>query len=246
MSEQQSGLTRMTYLGVMAAAILWLQPQHAVAGLLNDDAASDAEETASSDDQPAPLSLDDLLGLDEEDQDRSADEVAEREREEQLRRRLAEETMTDLLTDIVEKMTMSAEMLDERFDSGLGTQRVQEEILAKLQDLIDQAQQSQASSSSSSSSSDSTPDSQSDPGQRPDSGQAQATDEQSSDSGDEEAHPPLAQDEDVHMPLAETGAEWGALPERVRDMLLQGREERFSTLYEQMTREYYRRLAEEN
>jgi hypothetical protein len=43
----------------------------------------------------------------------------------------------------------------------------------------------------------------------------------------------------------ESRTEWGGLPQRVRDMLLQGRGEKFSSLYEQMTREYYRKLAEE-
>ena len=35
------------------------------------------------------------------------------------------------------------------------------------------------------------------------------------------------------------------LPERIREMLLQGKQETFSSLYEQLTQEYYRRLAEE-
>jgi hypothetical protein len=39
-------------------------------------------------------------------------------------------------------------------------------------------------------------------------------------------------------------SEWGSLPQRVRDMLLQGRNEKFSSLYEKLTGEYYRRLAE--
>ena len=35
------------------------------------------------------------------------------------------------------------------------------------------------------------------------------------------------------------------LPERVRELVLQGRRDRVSTIYERLTREYYRRLAEE-
>ena len=44
--------------------------------------------------------------------------------------------------------------------------------------------------------------------------------------------------------MEELDREWGGLPRRIRDMLMQGRREAFSSVYEQMTREYYRRLAE--
>jgi hypothetical protein len=40
-------------------------------------------------------------------------------------------------------------------------------------------------------------------------------------------------------------AAWGNLPARVRDQLMQGRHDQFSSLYESMTETYYRRLAEE-
>ena len=60
-----------------------------------------------------------------------------------------------------------------------------------------------------------------------------------------EGLPPGFQDGPLDSEIAEEGEEWGALPERVRDMLLQGRRERFSSLYERLTRAYYRRLAEE-
>ncbi|HRP63251.1 MAG TPA: VOC family protein, partial [Phycisphaerales bacterium] len=56
--------------------------------------------------------------------------------------------------------------------------------------------------------------------------------------------PPM-QEGDINTVFEESRSEWGSLPERVRDMLLQGRRERFSSLYEQLTREYYRRLAED-
>ena len=60
-----------------------------------------------------------------------------------------------------------------------------------------------------------------------------------------EGSTPPGREGDVNQVFDEARSEWGALPERVRDMLLQGREEKFSSLYEQLTREYYRRLAEE-
>ena len=45
--------------------------------------------------------------------------------------------------------------------------------------------------------------------------------------------------------LSESRIEWGQLPARVRELVLQGRRDKVSTLYERLTREYYRKLAEE-
>ena len=46
-------------------------------------------------------------------------------------------------------------------------------------------------------------------------------------------------------PLAETGEQWGNLPPRLREQLIQGMGERFSLIYRSLTEAYYRRLAEE-
>ena len=46
-------------------------------------------------------------------------------------------------------------------------------------------------------------------------------------------------------PLAEAKANWGNLPPRVRDELLEGVSEKFSPVYREMTESYYKRLAEE-
>jgi hypothetical protein len=40
-------------------------------------------------------------------------------------------------------------------------------------------------------------------------------------------------------------AAWGNLPERVRDSLLEGSSDYFSSLYEAMTEAYYKKIAEE-
>jgi hypothetical protein len=42
-----------------------------------------------------------------------------------------------------------------------------------------------------------------------------------------------------------SSAGWGELPERVRERLVEGSSDYFSTLYEALTEAYYRRLAEE-
>jgi hypothetical protein len=46
-------------------------------------------------------------------------------------------------------------------------------------------------------------------------------------------------------PLEEAKANWGNLPPRVRDELIEGIGEKFSPVYREMTESYYKRLAEE-
>ncbi|MEO1513037.1 MAG: hypothetical protein AAFU70_13275, partial [Planctomycetota bacterium] len=56
--------------------------------------------------------------------------------------------------------------------------------------------------------------------------------------------PPTLQDGQLNPEAVADAARWGALPERLRGALRQGYGERFSSLYEQLTRRYYQRLAE--
>lgn len=209
-----------------------------------DNTSDEADEDNRRSQTDAPPSLDDLLGL-EEDTDASGERTAEQIAEEDLQRELTGERFANEFEQALASMMRSAELLDTSFDPGMGTQRIQEDVLAKLQQLIDQARQ-QEDSSSSSSSSQQQQQQQSDPGQQQQQQQEQGQQQQSNGDADgEEAEGPPMQEGDIGTTIEETRQEWGSLPQRVRDMLLQGREERFSSLYEQMTREYYRRLAEE-
>ncbi len=61
----------------------------------------------------------------------------------------------------------------------------------------------------------------------------------------QEGDPPPRQDGDIDTILQEGGVEWGNLPERIRQDLLQGRNDKFSSMYRRLTEEYYKRLAEE-
>ena len=61
----------------------------------------------------------------------------------------------------------------------------------------------------------------------------------------QDGDPPPQQTGDINTMLEETDVEWGSLPERYRDELLQGRKEKYSSMYERLTREYYERLAEQ-
>jgi hypothetical protein len=203
-----------------------------------------ATEEGASDDR-AP-SLDELLGIEEDEGSRTADEVAGEESQTELQRRLNAEDLGDAFTQAIEKMTISADLLEQRFDTGLGTQRAQEDVLAKLDQLVDIARSMQSSSSSSSNSSGQRqPSPQQQPGRNQSQANQAAGDQRTNASNSQEGDPPARRDGEVNAVFEESRTEWGSLPQRVRDMLLQGRREKFSSLYEQLTREYYQRLAEE-
>ncbi len=209
------------------------------------DGATDPPPTqADAVDADKPQSLDDLLGLETDESE--AEAIADRERQRELQQRLNEQEISDVFLIALDKMGTSAELLKVKFDSGLGTQRVQEEILAKLDQLIDLARRQQSESGSSSSSSQSQSQSQS-PGQRQ-SGENQADQadgQRNPDPSDSQAgDPPASQDGALNAVLEEMSREWGNLPDRVRDELQQGKQDKYSSLYRRLTEEYYKRLAE--
>jgi hypothetical protein len=197
----------------------------------------------------APPSLDELLGLEEDESESSAAEQARQESDEELQRRLSEEDLRDLFTQALEKMALSAHLLEVDFESGLATQRAQQDVLAKLDQLIDRAREMSSKHSSSCSGCSqcsgkstgaqrkpvSKPGSQQ-PGENRSSGPAQ--DSQATDA-------PPGREGDINTVLEETSTEWGHLPARVRQMLKQGRGDYKSPLYRKLTEEYYKRLAEE-
>ncbi len=190
-----------------------------------------------------PPSLDDLLGLETDESESDADEAARLESERELQRRLDEKEINDAFLVALDRMAMSAKRLGELFDTGLATQRIQEDILAKLDQLIDRARRMQSQASASSSSSPQSSQSQN-PGQRSNqANNSQRRDGTPQDS--QEGNPPPRQEGDIQTILQEAGVEWGTLPQRLREELQQGRNDKFSSMYRRLTEEYYKRLAEE-
>lgn len=196
---------------------------------------------------PPMPSLDDLLEIEPDGpgSDTQPDDAAARDRDEELARQLTEQQIADNFTVAIEKMSVSAEMLDVKFDAGLGTQRVQEEIIARLEQLIDQAgkQRMQMSSRSQPQGRDRQQGAMQPQPSQPQQGQA---DRPSASSDSVERDPPPMQQGDIGTVLEETRTEWGNLPQRVRDMLMQGLRDKRSSLYRELTEEYYKRLAEED
>lgn len=166
----------------------------------------------------------------------------------ELERKLTEQEIADRFRDAVRQMGESADRIASSNDVGLVTQRLQEEILKKLDLIVKQSENNSSSSSSSSSSSQSQ---QRDPGRQNQQqrGQQQQQQQQNAQAGQGEnqgeAMPPPGQDPQFKGRLDTARAAWGSLPERVRESLLQGSSDYFSSLYEAMTESYYRKLAEE-
>lgn len=201
----------------------------------------------------APKSLDDLLGVPgTESASASAEDAARREQEKRLEKSLNEASMSDLVQRAVDGMKSASERLSDAKDAGLGTQRIQEDVVKTLDRLLAEAQRQQKKSSSSSKSSKRS--SKDDPSEQ--NGQQQKQQQQrkrqqgsqpsqSNDSSDDARNGTRDDAVAETQELAESRIEWGRLPERVRELVLQGRRDRVSTIYERLTREYYRRLAEE-
>lgn len=232
-------------LAMIATSLVLSAPLRAVPGSAVSASEPQDQPAAEPATDDAPPTLDELLGLDE-DETQGAAEQADRRNEQELERRLAAAEINDAFELALEKMAESALLLDVKLQPGLGTQRVQLEVLAKLDQLIDKAKQMQSKSmSSSSSSSQSQSDKQQPtPGPKPDP-QAGGRRQPGGAQDGQAIDPPGRQDGDINSVIEESGTEWGHLPQRFREMLLQGRNEKFSSLYERLTREYYKRLAEE-
>ncbi|MCH8822105.1 MAG: hypothetical protein IH984_01230 [Planctomycetes bacterium] len=206
-----------------------------------------AQESQEDEDKKkdTPASLDDLLGLDSDEDEAKADDAARKQNELQLQQRLDEKEITDAFLVAISRMVSSAERLDELFDPGLATQRIQEDILAKLDQLIDKAQSMQSQSSSSSSSSSSKQQSSMKSGQQSSNSKSDGERQDGNAQDSQEGGPPARQEGDINTLLQEGAIEWGNLPQRLREELQQGRGDEYSSMYRKLTDEYYKRLAEE-
>lgn len=170
-----------------------------------------------------------------------------------LDRTLREEELEDAFAQAVELMRESADRLGARADLGIDTQRVQEDAVRRLDSIIDAAKRMRQQQQSQRSSSRNRQDSSS---QQPQGGEqemqaaarreanaAQRREQRGSQQG--QAEPPGLEEGELDETMHEGRVEWGSLPERIRELVQQGRRDRVSTLYLRLTGEYYRRMAEE-
>ncbi len=243
-------VVRARALGVALAALLLVAPP----AMGQDDAALDELLNIPTRQTPAPPA---------EEAPREAangDEAAGGEQLQPGVRRLVEEgDAADMLDAALRQMEDVSARLGERLDAGLDTQREQESILRKLDQVIAAARQQQESNSSSSSGSGGG-------GQQPrqqDIGGRSVAAQQAGSQGQPGAEQSGAEQAGAGENRGETGVggrppgdprtepleeirkEWGNLPPRLRDELTEGLSEEFSPAYRELTEQYYRALAED-
>lgn len=195
---------------------------------------------------PEGGSLDDLLGIDGEKQ---GDSAAIEQARKRIERKLDEKEIEGVLKQALDYMKFSSDRIANHRDVGVDVQRAQQEAIDRLDILIEQAKRRRQSSSSSSSSSQSR--SQGQEQSQGDTAQPQPqppTDGSRRQDGTDGRSTDPPPPEDASAPermLEESAAEWGRLPQRVRDLIRQGSRDRISSVYRRMTEEYYRRMAED-
>lgn len=198
---------------------------------------------AQPEEDPLPT-LDELLGLDEsgdasDDTDAEDAPVRTDAADDELDRELdPAKPIADEFLEAVNLMRESAGRLSDQTDTGAVTQRLQEDILRRLDELISKSSEQSSSSSSSSSQQQQQQQQQPNQAQRDMSNQNVTEGEDAQDA-------PAKQDARLGAQATLDGARWGSLPERLREALLQGSSDRYSSLYQSMTEMYYRKLAEE-
>ncbi len=189
---------------------------------------------AASPPEPTLPSLDELLGI----ADGESGELDDRA----LQRKLSAQEAGERFEQAVVLMADAAERINNSGDLGLRTQRIQEDILKKLDQVIEAAQQQQSGGSGSSGSSSSRQQQQQ---QQPDqSSQNQGQQQGGSESGGDNM-PGASTDTRLKPGVVPDGVTWGNLPQRERDAVSQGVNDRYSALYRRLTELYYRRLAEQ-
>jgi len=193
--------------------------------------------------------LDELLGL-SKPAEKKGDEKSDGEgtpstntdpTQSQLDRDLKVAPVNDDFLSAVGLMRESADRLGKAKDPGLQTQRVQDEILKKLDKLIEDAKQkSQQKKQQQQSQQDQQQQQQQ---QQQQSSQSQQQQQQQAGNNAQGGNQPK-RDGQRRQQAAGNMAEWGNLPTRVRDALMQGSSDSFSATYERLTEEYYKRLAQ--
>ena len=219
-------------------------------------------------------SLDDLLGTGDEPgegepaegEDAVDDSSGGPELNRELERRLNGEEAADQFAQAIQDMAEAASRLGEDADAGIDTQRLQDEIILKLEQIISSAQNSEEQSSSSSSSQPGEPEArpadqggQPQPGQQPGEqpgqgeqpgegeGEGQQPGDASQPGGDQPGNgdPRRGEINEQALSMEELReGEWGNLPPRLRDELAESLGESFNPVYRSVTEAYYRRLAE--
>jgi hypothetical protein len=180
--------------------------------------------------KPAPEKPTDTVGPMPEDKPDAPDRAKA-----ELERQLSPAEVSEAFEQAVQMMGQTADRLSTSRDPGLDTQRMQEDVIRKLDMLIDQAKKQQSKSKSKKN-------------QKPDQSQQQQQ-QQSSQQNAKTNDPKQGGGPDLMNGATHASpggaAVWGNLPRHVRDALVEGQGDSFSSMYKTLTEKYYKRLAEE-
>ncbi len=222
----------------------------AMSGMAVAQATKPAQPEAKPSVQPATQpNLDDLLGVDKEkpkdgrEGAKPAKPVADPMRT-ALERKLEMEHAQEQFKQAIVLMDETAVRIKDGRDTGLQTQRLQEDIIRKLDMIISTAEKQQQQQKKQSKSKQKQQQQNQDP-QQANQQQKDSTDPHGKEAAPDTIDPPGREAANPLPGTAARGAAWGSLPERVRQALLQGDADRYSTLYHKWTEAYYKKLAEE-
>jgi hypothetical protein len=186
----------------------------------------------------AQPSLDELLGIPKDKARGKPRPEAQDPSKAELDRKLSAHEVAEQFRQAVSLMGETAERLQVSKDTGLTTQRLQEDILRKLDQLIKAAEQNKRQSSSS------QPQNHDEQKQQPNQAQPQRNPDGHEPAPDT-VMPPPGQGANPAPGTAARGAQWGNLPPHIRAALMQSSNDKLSDRYRRATEAYYRRLAEE-
>ena len=202
--------------------------------------------------------LDELLELGPEPEQRDQPAAERDALDEDARRTLERQrAAADAFRQAVREMGDVGRRLSDQLDAGVSTQRAQQAILDKLDQVIEAARQQQAGGGGGGGGGGGE-------AREQDAGAgdvAQQSEGDGQDNGDEPGaagepngsgehaggySPGQAREDEVEdTPLEQLQREWGNLPPRLRDEISEGLDEPYSPVYRDLTEAYYRRLAEE-
>lgn len=219
-----------------AAVICALSVAGSVLGQANQPSLDDLLDLAPEDpapNQPAPENTDTQPG-----NENLAESVGEA---------LTASDAADAFEQAVQEMDTVSRRLGRSLDPGVETQRMQESILRKLDQVIKAAKEQSSSGGGGSSQPREQDQGGSELAQQGEaqqqSGQPQPGGQQAS-TGQAGVTTPI-KPEAADTAIEQLRKEWGVLPPRVREELSDGLRERFSPLYRRMTEAYYKALAEQ-
>lgn len=196
-------------------------------------------QDASPPAQPQDPTLDELLGIPGEPKPAPADPSRT-----DLDRKLAQAEVEDDFVQATSLMKEAAARLADAKDPGLDTQRIQEDTLKLLDKMLDQAQKKQRKQKKKQQQQQQEQQQQ-DQQQQQQQQSSQQQQQQQPGQGDGRGSDAPGQDGERNSLLSGDAASWGNLPPHVRDALRQGLGDRFSSMYRNMTEQYYRRLAKD-